>query len=359
MGLSVFERGFVGGLLLALIFVAFIWVNGQRMRYFNLIRVTAFLTFILVVLGAYVRLSDAGLGCPDWPGCYGNLTPAHSAAEISAVESLQPSGPVTMAKAWKEMIHRYLAMIVGALIAAIMLSAWKNRQPWRQSPLLATFLSAAVIFQAALGAWTVTMLLKPAIVTGHLLGGISILALLIWLLHRQPATGNWAGRIMASSKLAAFGWGALIVLAGQIALGGWVSTNYAALACIDLPTCNGVWLPEMDFSNAFHVFRPLGYGQNGELLTHEALRAIHWIHRVGALITMIVVGGFGILLVRLNSGRKAARMLLAMLGLQILLGLSNVWFALPLAVAVAHNGVAAILFSLLLLINLRMTHATN
>ena len=264
-----------------------------------------------------------------------------------------------MAKAWKEMIHRYLAMMVGALIAAIMLSAWKNRQQWRQSPLLAIFLSAAVIFQAALGAWTVTMLLKPAIVTSHLLGGISILALLIWLLHRQPSTGNWAGRIMASSKLAAFGWGALVVLAGQIALGGWVSTNYAALACIDFPTCNGAWLPEMDFSNAFHVFRPLGYGPDGELLTHEALRAIHWMHRVGALITMIVVGGFGVALIKLDSAKKAARMLLAMLGLQILLGLSNVWFALPLAVAVAHNGVAAILFSLLFLINLRMTNAPN
>ena len=359
MGLSVFERGVVGAMLLALIFGAFIWANGQRTRYFNLIRATALLTLILVVLGAYVRLSDAGLGCPDWPGCYGNLTPAHSAAEISAVESLQPSGPVTMAKAWKEMIHRYLAMIVGSLIAAIMMLAWKNRRSWRQSPWLATALAGAVIFQAALGAWTVTMLLKPAIVTGHLLGGISILALLIWLLHRQPAKGNWAGSIMGSGKLAAFGWGALVVLAGQITLGGWVSTNYAALACIDLPTCNGAWLPEMDFSNAFHVFRPLGYGPSGELLTHEALRAIQWMHRVGALITMIVVGGFGIALIRLDSGRKAARMLLAMLGLQFFLGLSNVWFALPLAVAVAHNGVAAILFSLLLLINLRMTNATN
>ncbi len=353
MNLDVSERGLIGALLLALSAGAFFWIGSDRARFFKLIVATACLTLLLVVLGAYVRLSDAGLGCPDWPGCYGNLTPAHSSLEIAAEESLRPGGPVTMAKAWKEMIHRYLAMIVGALIAALMLSAWRNRSRWHQSPLLATTLAAAVIFQAALGAWTVTMLLKPAIVTSHLLGGVTIFALLIWLAQRQPSAGNWTQRIMATRKLHVLGWAALLVLALQITLGGWVSTNYAALACSDLPTCHGAWFPTMDFANAFHVFRPLGYAPSGELLTHEALRAIHWAHRIGAIFALLTVGSFGFGLVKSTAGKNAGRGLLALLGVQIMLGLSNVWFGLPLAVAVAHNGVAAMLFALLFSINLR------
>jgi cytochrome c oxidase assembly protein subunit 15 len=356
MNLDGFERSLIGASLLVLSIGAYFWMGSDRARYLRLIVATACLTLLLVVLGAYVRLSDAGLGCPDWPGCYGNLTPAHSAAEISAEESMRPGGPVTMAKAWKEMIHRYLAMIVGALIAAIMLSAWRNRSNWQQSPSLSMALAAAVIFQAALGAWTVTMLLKPAIVTSHLLGGISIFALLIWLAQRQPNAANWARRIMVTEKSRWLGWAALSVLAVQIALGGWVSTNYAALACSDLPTCHGAWFPAMDFSNAFHVLRPLGYAPSGELLTHEALRAIHWVHRVGAMITMLVLGSFGGALLKSATGNFVGRGLLALLGMQILLGLSNVWFGLPLAVAVAHNGVAAMLFALLLSINLRIVN---
>ena len=152
---------------------------------------------------------------------------------------------------------------------------------------------------------------------------------------------------------------ALLVLLGQIVLGGWVSTNYAALACADLPTCHGVWIPEMDFANAFHVIRPLGVGPNGELLTNDALRAIHWAHRLGAIVTVLVVGGFALVLLRVESGTKVARMLLALLLLQVILGVSNVWLGLPLPVAVAHNGVAAMLFSLLLLINLRLAKSRN
>ena len=179
MNVGALERGTVGFIALALIVSAVFWIRRSRFRYLNLISATACLTLILIVLGAYVRLSDAGLGCPDWPGCYGNLTPAHAMEEIRATESVPPGGPVSMAKAWKEMLHRYLAMIIGALIVAIMLSAWRNRVKWQQSPLLATCIAVAVIFQAALGALTDTMLLKPAIVTAHLLGGITILALLI------------------------------------------------------------------------------------------------------------------------------------------------------------------------------------
>lgn len=354
MNMSGFERGIVGLMTLVVIVAVLLWIRHDGQRYFRTIAATTVLTFVLIVLGAFVRLSDAGLGCPDWPGCYGNLTPAHSAEEIRAAEAIQPGGPVSLAKAWKEMIHRYLAMIVGSLIAGIMLSAWRNRSRWQQSPLLPTVIAGAVIFQAALGAWTVTMLLKPAIVTSHLIGGISILGLLVWLLQRQPSPAKWSGGIMASNAVRVWGWGALLVLFGQIVLGGWVSTNYAALACADFPTCHASWMPQMDFANAFHVIRPLGVGPNGELLTIEALRAIHWTHRVGALVTVLVVGVFGFHLLKIESGRKAAKMLLALLGLQVLLGISNVWFSLPLLLAVAHNGIAALLFAWMLLINLRL-----
>ena len=356
--MNALEHGLIGAITIAIIFAALLWVRRDGNRFRKLVALTTAMTFVLVVLGAFVRLSDAGLGCPDWPGCYGNLTPHLSADNIRAAEVTQPSGPVSMAKAWKEMVHRYLAMVVGALIAAIMFATWRNRRVWNQSPALATLLSGAVIFQAALGAWTVTMLLKPAIVTSHLLGGIAIFALLTWLYWRQladrPGGASWANGIMATKRLRIFALLALAILFAQIALGGWVSTNYAALACADLPLCNGALVPTMDFANAFHIVRPLGYGPDGELLKFDALRAIHWAHRVGALTAVLAVGGLAFTLLKIEGGRKAAKMLLAILTLQVLLGISNVWFGLPLGVAVAHSGVAAILFAFLLLVNLRL-----
>ncbi len=358
MRMNIIEQGVIGGITLAIIFAAFIWIKRDNDHFRKLVSLTLAMTFVLVIIGAFVRLSDAGLGCPDWPGCYGNLTPHHSVDDIRAAEANQPGGPVSMAKAWKEMVHRYLAMVVGALIAAIMFAAWRNRRAWNQSPLLATLLGGAVIFQAALGAWTVTMLLKPAIVTAHLLGGVTILSLLAWLYWRQVAGQSgrpgWAKGIIAPKSLRIFALLALVTLLGQIALGGWVSTNYAALACADFPMCDGTLVPAMDFANAFHIVRPLGVGPDGELLTLEALRAIHWAHRLGAVFAVLVVGGFAFVLLKIDSGKKAAKMLLVMLAMQVLLGISNVWFSLPLAVAVAHNGVAALLFTLLLLINLRL-----
>lgn len=354
MKMNAFEHGIVGMITLVVIVGVFLWTQKDALRYRRLIAFTAVATLVLIVLGAYVRLSDAGLGCPDWPGCYGNLTPQHAASEIQAAETVQPGGPVSMVKAWKEMVHRYLAMVVGSLIAAIMLVAWRNRRVWMQSPLLPTVTAVAVIFQAALGAWTVTLLLKPAIVTSHLLGGVSILSLLVWQLSRQPGVGKWAEGIMVRPRLKNFALFALAVLFAQITLGGWVSTNYAALACGDLPTCHGAWIPNMDFANAFHVIRPLGIGPDGALLTLDALTAIHWTHRVGAIVAVLVVGGFAQRLLAIEGARKAARMLIVMLAAQIVLGVSNVWFSLPLLVSVAHNGVAAMLFAWLLIINLRL-----
>ena len=354
MKMSSIEHGVIGAITIAVILAAWWWVKRDAMKFRNLIAITAAATFVLIVLGAFVRLSDAGLGCPDWPGCYGNLTPHFSAEQIQAAEAVQPGGPVSMAKAWKEMVHRYLAMFVGALIASIMFAAWRNRREWQQSPWLPTLLVVAVMFQAALGAWTVTLLLKPAIVTAHLLGGIGILSLLSWLLSKQPGNGKWADGIMAPDGLRVLGFVALVVLFAQIMLGGWVSTNYAALACADLPMCHGQLVPSMDFANAYHLIRPLGIGPDGALLTLDALTAIHWTHRVGAIIAVLVVGGFALRLMSLESGKKAARMLVALLAAQVVLGISNVWFSLPLAVAVAHNGVAAMLFAWLLVVNLRM-----
>jgi heme a synthase len=354
MKMSAVEHSIVGLITLAIILGAFLWVKRDQIRYRKLISATALLTLVLIVLGAFVRLSDAGLGCPDWPGCYGNLTPHHSTEEIRAAETAMPTGPVTMAKAWKEMVHRYLAMVVGALIAAIMFAAWRNHRAFAQGGKHATLLAAAVIFQAALGAWTVTMLLKPVIVTSHLIGGVTIFALLMLLLARQPGSGKLGARIIAPSGIKFFAVISALVLFAQIVLGGWVSTNYAALACTDLPMCHGAWFPVMDFANAFHIVRPLGVGPNGELLTIDALRAIHWMHRVGAIVVVLVVGAFVWRLMKVESGRKAAKMLGVLLTIQVLLGLSNVWFSLPIAVAVAHNGVAAMLFAVMSVILYRL-----
>ncbi len=354
MGMSGIERGIIGLITLAVICGAFWWVGLEQKRFSKLVRATAALTFVLVVLGAFVRLSDAGLGCPDWPGCYGNLTPAHSVEDIRNAEAARPGGPVTLAKAWKEMVHRYLAMIVGALIAAIALAAFRNRRHWRQGVVLPVVLVASVVFQAALGAWTVTLLLKPAIVTSHLLGGVLILAMLAWLWQRQPDAGGWAAPLRAGGALRVLALAALATVFGQVMLGGWVSTNYAALACADLPTCGGAWMPPMDFANAFHIIRPLGVGPDGELLTQDALRAIHWTHRVGAVFTMLIVGLFAWRLRRIESGRPIAHAVLALLALQVTLGVLNVAWNLPLAIAVMHNGVAALLFSAVLVVNLRL-----
>ena len=359
MKMSSVEQAVIGGITLAVIIGAWLWIGRDNFRYRKLVGATALITLVLIALGAYVRLSDAGLGCPDWPGCYGSLTPTQAAKSISAAEAAQPGGPVSMAKAWKEMGHRYLAMIVGALIAAIMFAAWRNKRAWNQSPLLPTVLSVAVIYQAALGAWTVTLLLKPAIVTSHLLGGIIILGLLTWLYVRQRGSGKLGERIISSSGLRVFAWAASLVLFGQIVLGGWVSTNYAALACTDFPLCNGQWIPKMDTANAFHIIRPLGVGPNGELLTIDALRAIHWMHRVGAIVTVFVLGLFAWRLGKTASGGKAAKMLLGLLTVQVALGVSNVWFSLPLPVAVGHNAVAAMLFALMVVINFRLNKKTG
>lgn len=287
------------------------------------------LAFVVVVAGAYVRLSDAGLGCPDWPLCYGRPLPG----EIADGD--------TLAKAWKEMGHRYLAGSLGILLAAMMLVAWKARR----SHWLASAIVGLVLFQATLGAWTVTMLLKPAIVTAHLLGGMALLALLAWLVlsQFQYETHPQFRRLRAPAATS------LAILVAQIALGGWVSSNYAALACPDLPLCLGEALPPMDFGNAFHVLRELGQTPDGALLEREALTAIHWTHRVFALLVLTVVGWAALRAWKLMQGLGAA--IAALLVVQLSLGAANVAFSLPLPLAAAHNAGAALLLIALVVLN--------
>jgi len=311
------------------------------------------LAFGVVSLGAYVRLSDAGLGCPDWPGCYGKLTPHLAAEAINAELAVRPDGPVSHAKAWKEMVHRYLAGTLGVLVLGIAILGWRGRRETSGGPGLPLILLGLIVFQALLGMWTVTQLLKPLIVSAHLLGGLATLSLLLWLWLRERAQYGhvYYARADHLRGIAAIG---LALLVTQIALGGWVSTNYAALACTDFPLCQGVWMPPMDFEHGFTLHRELGETASGELLPMTALTAIHWMHRVMALIVFLYLGLLVLRLLRTPGYASLGLVIGGLLLLQVSLGISNVLFSLPLAVAVAHNAGAALLLSSLVLLNYRV-----
>jgi heme a synthase len=313
-------------------------------------------TLGLVMLGAYVRLSDAGLGCPDWPGCYGKLSPGHAADQIRAAELAAPDGRVSQPKAWREMVHRYFASLVGVMILAIAVKALNTRFRYPPDPDnpsakigLPLALAFLVVLQGLFGKWTVTLLLKPAIVTLHLLGGMTLVALLAWLAARHlNVTGGQRSTLRGMRRLATIG---LIVLSLQIALGGWVSTNYAALACVDFPTCHGTWKPDADFLHGFQFLRELGRTDEGKPLSNEALNAIHWAHRVGALVTFLVLAYIAHRAMRLFALRTLGGAMLALLLAQVTLGIANVLGGLPLAAAVAHNAVAALLLAVLVMLN--------
>lgn len=329
--------------------------------YTRLIGFTTLLTLLLIMLGAFVRLSDAGLGCPDWPGCYGKFTPFQAKAEIDAAVQQQGGvhGPVSHPKAWKEMIHRYIASVLGLLIIGIAILAYRYRKQLNQSPVLPISLVGLVCLQGAFGAWTVTLLLKPAIVTGHLLGGMLILGLLTWLWLRQaafPITALAPSEHKWLRKLARLSLVAVVI---QIALGGWVSTNYAAVVCTDFPTCQGKLWPSMDFEHAFHLIRQLGQTPYGDMLTIENLTAIHVVHRIGALLLTGILGVLIVALWRRPRFQLLAYKLSAVLILQLLMGIGNVVFQLPLWLAVAHNGGAALLLMVLVLINYRVANCNK
>jgi cytochrome c oxidase assembly protein subunit 15 len=355
------------GALLASLPLAWIWarhrglgLNG-RLRLLTLF--TLFLTFDLVLFGAFTRLTDSGLGCPDWPGCYGHASPLGAAQDIAIEQARLPSGPVTHGKAWIEMVHRYFATGVGALITVLMVSSWwqaRRRGPSRRaageagegddqgdgaaSPGWATLTFVWVCAQGAFGALTVTMKLYPAIVTLHLLGGIGLLALLAWQAERHRAQPIALPRRLRAAVAAV---GALVVL--QVALGGWVSTNYAVLACSDVPTCQGQWWPPMDFERGFTLQRELGHNADGSLLPFEALTAIHMAHRLAAVAVLAALLSLAVALRRCAdaAARRRGTWLGGLAVLQLATGLSNVVLGWPIVAALLHTGGAALIVALL------------
>jgi cytochrome c oxidase assembly protein subunit 15 len=311
---------------------------------------TLFFTFDLVLFGAFTRLSDSGLGCPDWPGCYGSATPLGAYAQISSAQAAAPHGPVTHGKAWVEMVHRYLATGVGALITVLMIGQWVAARGRRRlagpSPWWATLTFVWVCVQGAFGALTVTLKLYPLVVTLHLLGGLTLLGLLAAQAHRHEE-GRPA--LVLSPAARGLAWGVLAVCGIQAALGGWVSANYAVLACRDFPTCNGQWWPAMDFGQGFTLLRELGAARDHGFLPFEALVAIHWTHRAGALLVAVGVGVLAVRLRRLAgpAGRRFAGGLVGLLGWQFASGLGNVVLGWPILAALAHTAGAAGLVALL------------
>lgn len=304
------------------------------------------LTLVVIVLGAWVRLTDAGLGCPDWPGCYGKLTWPQSEVSIAAANERWAERPVETGKALREMVHRYVASTLGLLVLLLAFFSWQRRNEPGQPVILPMILLGLVIFQGLLGMWTVTMLLKPAIVLAHLAGGMLTFCLLLWLwLITRPerASPNLLQRRMKWPLLAA-----MSVLVVQILLGGWVSTNYAALSCPDFPTCMGQWWPHTNFAEGFTLWRGVGVDYEGGLLDQNARVAIHMTHRIGALVVLAVFGWLLWHLWQTPGMVRPATALALLLAIQIGLGIANIVLGLPLAVAVAHNGVAALLLGMMI-----------
>jgi len=325
--------------------------------------IAAILAWGVVSLGAFVRLSDAGLGCPDWPGCYGHIGVPSETQDVAKATAAFPERPVEAHKAWKEMIHRYVAGTLGLLILLIAILSWVRRRDPEQATVLPWFLVGLVIFQALLGMWTVTLLLKPLVVVAHLLGGMTILALLWWLMLRMSGwllKPSWVTLVNKVSHLRSLAIIAIAVVIVQIFLGGWTSANYAALACTDFPTCHGQWWPaNMNFAEGFTFWHEIGKSYEFGIFSPEARTAVHVIHRVGALITFLVIAWLALRLFFANlnypTAIKVAIVTMVLLLLQISLGTANVVHSLPLGVAVAHNAVA----SLLLLAVITFNHLLN
>ena len=342
----------LAGAALAAIALAWLQLRARKQSPAHWLRavtvLTLFLTFDLVLFGAFTRLTDSGLGCPDWPGCYGSASPVGAHADISAAQAAMPSGPVTHHKAWIEMVHRYMATGVGALILVLTVLAWRQ---WRRAgpgastlnPWWPTATLAWVCVQGAFGALTVTMKLFPAIVTLHLLGGLLLLALL-------AMQSQWQTRVLAGMPpvLVDAGTRVFLLLASgllvlQLALGGWVSTNYAVLACTDFPTCQGSWWPAMRFDEGFEIWRSLGMTGEGTVISFAALTAIHYAHRLMAYAVLVVLALLAWRLARIDGLRRLARWIGGLAALQLATGLGNVVLGWPLIAALLHTGGAAAL----------------
>jgi cytochrome c oxidase assembly protein subunit 15 len=317
---------------------------------------TAF-ALLVIVFGAFVRLSNAGLSCPDWPTCYGQLTWPTQAHDIASANAAFPERPVEADKAWREQAHRMLVGGLSLLTFALAGWAWLRRRELGRLAIVPWFAAVFIIFQAALGMWTVTLKLLPLVVTAHLLGGMALFALLAYTALRLSVVP--VGKV-ENATLRRMGIAAICLLTLQIALGGWTSANYAALACgTDFPTCLGQWQPPTDFHNAFILWRGIGVDYEGGVLDAAARTAIQLAHRAGAL----VVFGYAVLLVLLAARRRETRALAAALAaallLQVALGIANVVLGLPLPVATAHNAGAALLLLVLLAMVVRLRPATR
>jgi heme a synthase len=316
------------------------------------------LAIVVVMLGAFTRLVDAGLGCPDWPGCYGHLKWPDEAHEIARAEELFPHAPVETDKTWPEMVHRYFAGTLGILIAVIAFRSWGRREqeeyPFRL-PILLAFL---VVWQALFGMWTVTLKLWPQVVTVHLLGGMSVLSLL-WLLVNRLSGIRWQfdrasfARVLAARKWVIVG---IILVALQITLGGWTTSNYAAFGCPDFPTCHGDWWPPMNLSEGFNIFQTIGPNYLGGQLENDARVAIHFVHRLGALAVTAYLLILALRLIAIKDSRinRVVWIVLGALALQVALGILNVLFHIPLHVAVAHNAGAGLLLVCLVTLATRL-----
>ena len=318
----------------------------------RLLAVTLFLTVDLILLGSFVRVVDAGLGCPDWPGCYGHTSPIGALDRIREEMASRPDGPVTVFKAWVEMAHRYVASGLGLLIIALVVVGW--RSPRASTPLaLATL--GWVILQGMFGMWTVTMRLQPAIVTAHLLGALVLLGLLLaqWQRIEQPPPGADGSAGAVDPALARMAGVVVVLVFVQAALGAWVSSNYATLACQDFPRCQGQWWPTMDLRAGFQWWRPLGQTADGQMLGFAALTAIHYVHRLVAYVVLAAVGWVAWRARRHFATRALGNALIMVAVLQLATGLTNVFLQWPAPAAILHTGGAAVLFGSALMLRWR------
>ena len=340
------------GLLLAVAALGWMWLRQKHNKRSGWSRpltlLTLFLTFDLVLFGAFTRLTDSGLGCPDWPGCYGNASPFGAHAAIAAAQSALPSGPVTHGKAWVEMVHRYLATGVGVLILVLTVVSWRTRFKSGGTAVdtgvwwpIATLVWVCV--QGAFGALTVTMKLFPAIVTLHLLGGLILLALLAIQAERLGRIQSGRPQVLVNPATRGLMLTAFVLLGVQVALGGWVSTNYAVLACTDFPMCQNSWWPEMHFDQGFQIWRELGLTPSGEHITFAALTAIHFVHRCMAAAVLVALGLLAWRLAQIPGLRIQSRWIVGLAVIQVATGMANAVLGWPLVAALMHTGGAAAL----------------
>jgi cytochrome c oxidase assembly protein subunit 15 len=306
--------------------------------------IAAIVAFCVIVLGAFVRLSDAGLGCPDWPGCYGHLSWPVEAHEVEGANLAFPHRPVETDKAWKEMVHRYLAGTLVILVLALNFLAWKSDNRRTGFRLASAILLVLILFQAALGMWTVTLKLWPIVVMSHLMGGLATFSMLLWLAYRSGSSVA-SQSMLRMRPLIITG---LFVLVMQLALGGWTSANYSALACPDFPTCHGEMWPDSNFREGFILWREIGVDYEGGVLDLPSRIAIHIAHRTGALLVFIVLGWLAFKLLRNTQTQPGGYLLGSLLVAQVTLGILNILLYLPLPNAVAHNGVGALLLAMMI-----------